>query len=80
MTFESLGIPVGSELVFTRDSSVTVKTVDTTSKVMYNGQVMTLSGVAVSLIGRSARGAKYFKYNGIRLETMYNNMVRDGVH
>ena len=65
LTFSMLGIPVGSELVYKRDPSVTCLTIDEENKVEYKGEIYSISRLACMLTGRSAiQGGKVFRYNG----------------
>lgn len=64
INFAKCGIPVGAELVFTEDNSVTV-TVESDRKVIYNNELTSLSAVAAKLKGAKAiAGPHYFTYNG----------------
>ena len=64
-TFKMLKIPIGSQLVFTKDSNVIVKTVDDINNVEYMGKQYTLSALAKILLGwTAAQGAQFFAYNG----------------
>lgn len=75
LSFKSLGIPIGSTLVFVGDEKLCVKTVDDSSQVEYLGEVKSLSGMTKFLfekIGRvnksgAYQGGVYFKYNGQKL-------------
>lgn len=75
LSFKSLGIPVGSTLVFVGDESLCVKTVDDSSQVEYLGQVKSLSSMTRFLfekIGKVTKsgayqGGVYFKYNNKKL-------------
>lgn len=61
-TFELLELPVGSKLVFTKDSSVVCEVADKTNHVVYNGETFTVSGLAVKLCGYSVTGFSYFTF------------------
>jgi hypothetical protein len=75
LSFKSLGIPIGSILVFVGDESLCVKTVDNSSQVEYLGQVKSLSSMTrflfekIGKVNKSGayQGGVYFKYNGRRL-------------
>lgn len=75
LSFKSLGIPIGSTLVFVGDESLCVKTVDDSSQVEYLGQVKSLSGMTrflfekIGKVNKSGayQGGVYFKYNGQKL-------------
>ena len=64
-TFKMLQIPIGSQLVFTKDSNIIVKTVDDINTVEYNGVNYSISRLVMELLKmQSARGVQYFTYNG----------------
>ena len=64
-TFKMLQIPIGSDLVFTKNNAVVVKTVDDINTVEYMGKQYTLSALAKILLGWTAtQGARFFAYNG----------------
>lgn len=75
LTFQSLGIPVGSKLVFTGDESINVITVDNYNRVEYSGMIKSLSSMARYLfeqLGKANKsgayqGGAYFKYNNQKL-------------
>ena len=79
LTFEMLGIPVGSTLVYVDDPGITVTTTDGKNHVLYQNQVYTMSGLVVRLKnGGSWQGSAYLLYNGkrlteIRAEKEFNN-------
>lgn len=63
--FHMVDIPAGSELSFLKDDSVTCTVVDDKNHVQYQGEIMTLSGLAARLTGaRSAAGPRHFTYKG----------------
>lgn len=65
LTFSMIGIPIGSKLVFVRDSSIVCTTKDDVNKVEYNGNVISISRLAAQLLKiKAAQGGKYFRYNG----------------
>lgn len=75
-TFAAARIPVGSVLEYSDPRQnvrstvlAEVKTVDDVNKVLYSGNVMSLSEAARRLSGSktSARGPEYFTYKGKRL-------------
>lgn len=72
-TFELLGIPVGSQLVFTRDSSVVCTVADKTNQVRYMNKQYSISGLAVELLSYNANGYKYFMFED---ETLWARRVR----
>lgn len=65
-TFEKLGIPVGSELVFVYDPSIKCHVADNLRLVTYNGENTSLSSLAKKLLNKnySVQGTLYFSYNG----------------
>ena len=75
LTFQSLGIPVGSKLVFTGDESLIVTTIDDNNKVEYYGVIKSLSSMAKYLFEQLGKannsgayqGGMYFKYKNQKL-------------
>ena len=63
INFRECGIPVGSKLVFIKDSSIVV-IVRTDRKVEYNGELTSLSRISDDFLGYSTSGPQYFTYNG----------------
>lgn len=61
-TFKLLSIPVGSELVYTSDSSIVVKTYDLDNKIIYNNEILSISAFVSNLKGYNVNGYKYFTY------------------
>lgn len=61
--FAQYGIPVGSKLTFTRDSSIVAEVVDN-DKIKINGKINSLSNFAKELLGyqRQPQGTLYFEY------------------
>ena len=58
------GIPVGAELTFVDDATVRV-VVESDKKVLYKGELTSLSAVAGKLKGvKAIQGSSYFTYNG----------------
>ena len=76
LTFETLNIPIGSELVYVKDESIKVKTVDNRNKVEYKGKIYSTSGLARLLLGNNypAQGPMYFKYKGKVLTALRKEM------
>jgi hypothetical protein len=60
--FAALGIPVGAVLVYKKDPSITVKTLDDRNKVEYQGRPYSISTLAKKLVGSPVSGYRYFKY------------------
>lgn len=72
--FCSLGVPVGSELVFTKDSHITCTVLDDTNQVGYDGKAWAISPLAIHLLGvSSANGFCHFSYEG---ETLWDRRLR----
>jgi hypothetical protein len=63
--FEAYGIPVGSEIVYSRDDSIKAYVAEG-NKVMYQGETLALSPLSKRLLGYNylVRGPLYWKYNG----------------
>jgi hypothetical protein len=68
--FAALGIPVGSILVFKKDPTVTVKTLDDKNKVEYLGKPYSISTLAKQIVGSPVSGYLYFKFNGRVLKNL----------
>ena len=64
-TFSEWDIPVGAVLHYYTDDTITCTVVDD-RKVSYNGEIMTLTGVAKLITGKTTgiAGPRYFKYKG----------------
>lgn len=62
-TFSEWEIPVGAVLEYYTDSTITCTVVDD-RKVEYNGEIMSLTGVAKIITGKTSgiAGSRYFKY------------------
>ena len=68
LTFEMLGITVGTRLIYKDDPSILVVTADTINHVIYQGNTYPLSGLVKMLKkGGSWQGGEYFLYNGKKL-------------
>jgi hypothetical protein len=65
--FADLGVPVGSTLIFRKDSTVACTVVDDKNKVEYHGKVYPISGLAKELMKTPISGYHAFKYNGVLL-------------
>lgn len=65
LTFDMIGIPIGSELTFVADENVKVKVVSN-REVEYNGERYRVSAIAQKLLGYDygVQGTLYFKYKG----------------
>ncbi len=65
LTFKLLGIPKGAVLEYIYDANVKANVLDGDSKVEYNGQQYTLSGLVKHLKkGGTWQGGRFFKYKG----------------
>jgi hypothetical protein len=69
----TLGIPVGSTLVFKKDPAITVKTLDEKNKVEYQGKPFSISTLAKQLVGSPVSGYLYFKFEGKTLKSLVKN-------
>ena len=75
MTFERLGLPVGTVLTFTKDPEITC-TVAGTREVDFRGEVMRLSSAALIAVRElgyqwsTVRGADYWTWQGKKLSAM----------
>jgi hypothetical protein len=71
--FRTLGVPVGAELVFTKDN-ISCVVLDDISRVEYDGKEWAISTLAMHLLGvSSANGFCYFSYEG---ETLWERRLR----
>ena len=78
LTFSMLSIPAGSELVFSEDESVKVRTIDEKNTVEYEGEKMSLSAAAKKIKEKKGtgnntgayQGGHFFKYDGKLLVKM----------
>lgn len=73
-TFELLGIPVGSKLVFIKDSNVVCEVADKTNQVLYEGENYSLSGLGVKLCGYNVSGYQYFTFEDELLAVRRNRL------
>ncbi len=80
-SFEKLNIPVGSELVYTRDREKQCTVADADSgKVMYNDELFSVSKLAKKLLNESGanysnvNGFMYFEYDGKILTELREEM------
>ena len=63
--FHSLGVPIGAELVFTKDSHITCTVLDDSNQVEYAGKTWSISTLAIHLLGiSSANGFCHFSFEG----------------
>lgn len=80
ITFKVLSIPISSVLYFTKDISITCTvTKEIPSRVMFDGQELSLSGAALKALNSigynwsSARGGDFWKYED---ETLTSRRIR----
>ena len=78
MKFSKLGILPGAELVFKRDDTKRCEVVDD-RKVKYEGEVLTLSRLATTLLHSPTivQGALYFTYEGELLTDLRDRLEND---
>jgi hypothetical protein len=75
MTFERLGLPVGTVLTFTKDPEITC-TVAGTREVEFRGQIMRLSSAALIAVRElgynwsTVRGSDYWAVDGVKLSAL----------
>lgn len=76
LKFSMINIPIGSTLVFVRDTSITCTTINDINQVEYNGGIYTISGLAKILLNAKNRvqGGLYFMYNGEVLTDIRNRL------
>ena len=67
--FKMVGIPVGAELIFSRDEDIKAKVIDNRS-VMFNGEITSLSTSAQKILGYNygVAGTDYWMYEGETLD------------
>lgn len=72
--FRNLDIPIGAELVFSKDRNITCTVLDDTNQVKYGGKAWAISALAIHLLGVPvANGFCHFCYGG---ETLLERRVR----
>jgi hypothetical protein len=72
--FRNLGVPVGAELVFTKDSHITCTVLDNSNQVEHDGKAWAISALATHLLDVSTvNGFCYFIYVG---ETLWERRLR----
>ncbi|MFH1739384.1 MAG: hypothetical protein ABIH23_10290, partial [bacterium] len=63
--FRTLGIPVGTKLVYTKDPHISCIVLDDFNQVKYAGKAWAISALAIHLLGApSANGFRHFSYEG----------------
>ena len=76
-TFKTLNIPVGSTLTLNKfNVNISVKTVDDTNMVEYNGNVMTLTEAERLFNPKASWGFMVFEYNNERLINIYKRIQK----
>ncbi len=77
--FRSLGVPIGAELVFTKDSHITCTVLDDSNQVEYGGKTWAISALAMHLLGGTAgNGFWHFNYEGEILWDRRLRLEREG--
>jgi hypothetical protein len=72
--FCNLGVPIGAELVYTKDSHITCSVLDDFNQVKYDGKAWAISALAIHLLGvSSANGFCHFSYAG---ELLWDRRLR----
>lgn len=72
--FRSLGVSIGAELVFTKDSHITCTVLDDSNQVEYDGKAWAISALAIYLLGvSSVNGFYHFSYEG---EILWDRRLR----
>jgi len=72
--FRSLSVPIGAELIFTKDSHITCTVLDNSNQVEYGGKAWAISALAIHLLGvSSANGFSHFSYEG---EILWDRRLR----
>jgi hypothetical protein len=73
--FLDLGIPVGTQLIFTHDNMISCTVADEINQVQYDGKVWAISSLAMHLLGTSSpkNGFDFFTYMG---EVLWTRRVR----
>ena len=76
-TFKTLNIPIGSTLTLNKfNVNISVKTVDDTNMVDYNGNIMTLTQVERLFNPKASWGFMVFEYNNERLVNIYKRLQK----
>ncbi len=77
--FRGLGVPIGAELVFTKDNHITCTVLDDSNQVEYSGKEWAISALAMHLLsGYVVNGFAYFCYEGETLVDRRLRLVREG--
>ena len=76
--FRNIGVPVGAELVFTKDSHITCTVLDDSNRVEYGSKAWVISTLAMHLSGGSVvNGFAYFSYEGETLLERRSRLERE---
>lgn len=74
---DKMDIPAGAKLIFTRDSSVEVEVVPD-NKVIYNGDIMSLTAVTQQLLPyKATRPTFYWTYEGEKLSDIWERSLHE---
>lgn len=77
--FDNLSIPVGTELIFTKDPGISCVVLNDSNRVEYDGKPWTISSLAMHLLGvSSANGFWHFSYRGETLRARRLRLERTG--
>lgn len=77
--FSSLGVPIGAELVFEKDSHITCTVQDDSNQVEYGGKAWAISALAMHLLnGVTVSGFAYFSYKDENLWDRRLRLEREG--
>jgi hypothetical protein len=75
MNFEEMGIPIGSELIFSNNAEVALVVSERT--VMFRGEVSSLTSATRTALGEgyayNIAPGPYWSYNGRKLRDIYND-------
>jgi hypothetical protein len=72
--FSLLGVPLGAELLFTKDINITCTVMNDSNQVEYEGEAWAISKLVMHLLGGgTANGFLYFSYEG---EILYDRRLR----
>jgi hypothetical protein len=78
--FCNLGVPIGTELVFTKDIHITCTVMNDSNQVQYDGKAWAISALATHLLSvSSANGFYYFSCEGETLWDRRLRLEREGV-
>lgn len=76
--FQNLIVPIGSKLVYTKNSDITCTVLDDSNKVEYDGKAWSITALAMYLLGGSVgNGFAYFSYEGVALLERRSRLERE---